>query len=309
MTIKERNKLIKEEYENGEAIKHIAEKYSLSRRYTYDIIKDQGTIIRGRKSYTKREENEIISLYLKGYSTIAIAEEKYGISSGGVTSILKRNNISLRSLKETNRRYSIDHNSFSFNSVYEITEEQAYWVGFLMGDGNVTIRKRGCPRITIQLHKKDKDHLIKFKNFLKAENPVKDAKNKNREHYRIQVTSCEIAYDLSKFGVVPNKTLIANIKLLKNNKHFWRGLIDADGSIKYNLKKNKYLVSLTGSKNIIYDFCKYVNNNFGTKINPSARKNTNGVFQTGTAGTRIRNLIEYLYRDSIVSLDRKNPYV
>jgi DNA-binding transcriptional regulator WhiA len=46
-----------------------------------------------------------------------------------------------------------------------ITEASAYWIGFLMADGNVHNAKHGSPIIRLALGAKDRDHILKFAQF------------------------------------------------------------------------------------------------------------------------------------------------
>lgn len=67
---------------------------------------------------------------------------------------MKANNLGLK-----NTKYSYDQNFFSVID----TEEKAYWCGFIMADGCVTIQEdiNSC-ELTIQLQKSDVGHLKKF---------------------------------------------------------------------------------------------------------------------------------------------------
>lgn len=75
--------------------------------------------------------NEIIFRYSEGESANSIAVD-LGIACGTVTSHLRKNDIRVRPLSE---RYinTVDKTVFD-----KINENLAYWIGFLMADGNVT---------------------------------------------------------------------------------------------------------------------------------------------------------------------------
>jgi DNA-binding transcriptional regulator WhiA len=47
------------------------------------------------------------------------------------------------------------------------TEEKSYWAGFLFADGCVSDKAASGLSLKLKLAAQDKDHLIKFKNFLK----------------------------------------------------------------------------------------------------------------------------------------------
>jgi DNA-binding transcriptional regulator WhiA len=53
-----------------------------------------------------------------------------------------------------------------------ITEESAYWLGFLMADGSINTGKTGNPRIALTLAERDREHLVKFRKFLNCSNQI-----------------------------------------------------------------------------------------------------------------------------------------
>jgi hypothetical protein len=47
-----------------------------------------------------------------------------------------------------------------------LTENAAYWIGFLMADGNIHKGRQGSPVVRLTISDKDYGHLIKFRQFL-----------------------------------------------------------------------------------------------------------------------------------------------
>lgn len=70
-------------------------------------------------------------------------------------------------------KYTLDDTVFD-----TVTEESAYWSGFLMSDGNINYGKTGNARIALVLAKVDFSHLEKFRDFLKCTNPIGQKKKK-----------------------------------------------------------------------------------------------------------------------------------
>jgi hypothetical protein len=113
---------------------------------------------------------------------------------------------------QSGRRYSVDYDFFSRE-----TEECFYIAGFLAADGWKSYSNGGYT-IGLMLAKKDLDHLLKIKEILKCNSPLKHRKrdgyicgNKNISHtesYSFVFNSKQCYKDLERFGVVRNKTYI-----------------------------------------------------------------------------------------------------
>lgn len=197
------------------------------------------------------------------------------------------------------RKYKINEDVFK-----EVNEASAYWIGFLMADGCVT--QTGT--VKIALNSKDRNHLEKFKNFLQSEHPIKQItvtpfKDKTRvfEHSSFSANSKKIVKDLNSFGVVPAKSLTAKAIKLEMDRHFWRGVIDGDGSVLIS-KRGDVSISLIGSHEIVSQFARFTK----TIIHSKAKINTrfNNAYITFSSRNAYK-IISYLYKDCSVYLDRK----
>lgn len=122
---------------------------------------------------------------------------------------------------KTHRVYSFNDNLFEKID----SESKAYWLGFLAADGNVSENK-----ISLCLADKDKEHLNCFKTFMgiKTKNYIT---SKNSE--KVSIRSFQMANDLEKYGIIPNKTFSIRLPNLSENmiRHFIRGYFDGDGCI------------------------------------------------------------------------------
>ena len=180
-----------------------------------------------------------------------------------------------------------------------ITDESAYWLGLLMADGNICHRNKPHNTYTLSLEMKDKEHIEKFKIFMQAEHTIFP----HRNIFGISLPVKNYANRLSEFGIIPNKSLNAEVKLLQNNRHFWRGVIDGDGCLG-NYKAGFTLV-MNGSKILCNQFYQFVKQ-FCPKLKATVRKMTAGnLYVLQITGTNAKIISNILYSNSLVYLDRK----
>src|ERR671939_420121 len=131
------------------------------------------------------------------------------------------------------RRYPTRRRKCSLNeSAFEaITEESAYWLGFLIADGCITRDKRlpnSQPRLKINLAHIDLPQLHKLRNFLDFGGKISICE----KYCSMAVSSRRIVKTLETYGVVARKSQrTAAHSLLECNRHFWRGVVDGDGGI------------------------------------------------------------------------------
>lgn len=104
------------------------------------------------------------------------------------------------------RKFDVDDRYFK-----EInTSDKAYWLGFLWGDGYISM---GCNIVGISLSLKDKYHLEKFKKAIKYDGEIKvytckSGYSKGADYCRIAFTSRDMISDLKNLGFLENKSLI-----------------------------------------------------------------------------------------------------
>jgi|AntAceMinimDraft_6_1070360.scaffolds.fasta_scaffold01671_10 hypothetical protein len=241
-------------------------------------------------------QKQIKSLYLSGNSGHKISQIT-GISSGTVYNYLKLLGIT-RSNKINSRKYSLNHEYFSEIDL----EHKAYWLGFIQADGYLLT---GTPGIGIALAEVDRGHLEKFKNSIEADYPIKTYRGNGysqNDYVRIIVKSEKMWNDLNNLGVTPQKTKTTlPIKVDKGlERHYIRGLMDGDGSIKIS-KSSKAgyrgdFVSATP------EMATYIADALG-KGAVRFDKNKNVWYSEFTL--TIKNL-DYLYDEATVYLSRKH---
>lgn len=107
------------------------------------------------------------------------------------------------------------------------TAEKAYWLGVLYGDGSIIDYE---PHDRVYLGMTDREHVVKFKNAIDAEQSVC---SKDDGSHVITITDQKIADDLIALGCDGDKTFSNTLPPLTDEAlraAFTRGLFDADGS-------------------------------------------------------------------------------
>ena len=195
------------------------------------------------------------------------------------------------------------------NAFDEYSENSCYWAGFLAADGNVDSKNR----IRLMLKYDDLSHLEKFKEFLQSTHTI----SSNTDTYNrcsFEFTHKEMRELLEfNFGIVPNKTDKLEFPAYIPNKylvHYVRGYFDGDGSIcesfsnKNSITTSIYATFASGSKNFSVQLFNYLRDKlslgghlqeFEGATKWQLKYNTNDA----------KTLLEFLYKDCNVYLDRK----
>ena len=192
--------------------------------------------IRPPNRLTPSQEREVVHRYLtkaKPPESMLEIAKHFGVSETCIRGILSRYGIKSRHCGPPRGKYIKDD---AFKDV-EKNPESAYWVGFLMADGCIP---QTLKSIQLGLDVESRPHLEKFQTFLGSNFKIRDTitrlKGRDEDYPAnvVSVYSKKIVDDLKRYGVVPNKSFRAGVKVLENNPHFWRGVIDGDGSISKN---------------------------------------------------------------------------
>ncbi len=203
------------------------------------------------------------------------------------------------------RRYTRHFNRNAFNEL--TTEEDAYWLGFLLADGYIN-EDRGFIKIT--LGGQDKKHLFKFAKYMQEENPelsiqqtIGGAKIKNNICYTISFHCKNIVNNLvNKFNLKQRKSgnehpiIIDDVEL---KKAYIRGMIDGDGHIKNHYFK--YVGSL--------ESCEYIKNFLQQFVD--YKEDCNYIYPHGKIysfelnNQQVNKALKYIYNNANIYLDRK----
>lgn len=259
------------------------------------------------RRFSDKQEAEILSLYLSGATSTSIAKQ-YKTRSSQIRRAISRQNGQMRTRTEYRRKYLVDESAFDI-----LTPESAYWIGFLMADGCVTdSRGNECsPLLVLGLADKDRGHIASFREFLKSTHPITNgpvSSGTGLPSARICIASKRLVAALSVFGIVPRKSLTATVPtILLQNRDFWRGVVDGDGTIHIGKKKNGTTfptISLVGSHALVEQFSNLVRLlSPGCKAKATPKGN---ISKFSISSNIARTIISYLYCDSIISLPRKS---
>lgn len=258
---------------------------------------------RKRVKITAAQRSEIVARYAAGEGPTKIGAD-YGIDCKRASSIAARGGAAMRPMTLAARKHSIFDGAFS-----KITPESAYWAGFIASDGCVQGRQ-----LTVSISLSDRSHIEKLRVFLGSSHKivVRPACDmpfikslgyapKNNGLASLKISSQQIVDDLAAFGILQRKSYSLSIKRLEMNSHFWRGMVDGDGSI--GISDSKPYLNLVGTRDIstqFLAFCKTVAPNIGASVH--YRK---GAHVLKMASRTAFYIIASLYSDAPVSLNRK----
>lgn len=253
------------------------------------------------------------------FQSLKDVADHFGATKEGIRNLLKRNSYELNKL--------VKH-TFNQNFFKEDNERSFYWAGFIAADGCVKKRKTSSKttpyryELSISLSIKDKSFLEKFKSDIDfsgnighkiIKNSKRNVKWNDSEAVEISITSKENFDDLSRFNIVPRKSLIYTFpEWLINHKyvnHFMRGYFDGDGSF-YIIDKKKEVPQVAFSLRGTQDFLKtyrsiFESNNLVKKREKDIRINSGiGVLEYG-GNKVVKSIKDFLYKDANVYLERK----
>lgn len=181
------------------------------------------------------------------------------------------------------------------------TEHKAYWLGYMMADGCVTLTQSN----RVEICSKDKEHLLKWHKALLSSHNVHILRNKDGVYWKSTHVSKEMVGDLSKHGVSPRKSLTLEFPdtvpdYLMN--HFFRGYFDGDFTIGIDNERGRtpYLIfHMIGTKDFITKSRDYF------KLSNMVQKRGN-IYRVQTSGNiKVRKIMDWLYKDATIYLNRK----
>lgn len=190
------------------------------------------------------------------------------------------------------------------------TEDKAYWLGFILADGSVHKDKK-C--LDISIKGSDIDHLNKLKRAIEFKGEVKTRnihlKGKTYKACRLTVYSGKLLEDLSKYGVVDNKTF--NITYpdipLKYDKAFMRGYVDGDGSLYSYMRKDcitpTFCFSVLGTVEFLATFQSKVME--ALDLREVKIYEHGSIYEYKKAFGQALTIAKWLYEGSSIYLDRK----
>lgn len=266
-----------------------------------------------KKELGVENQQKICRLYKTGKYQMKELSKIFGCSVYIIKKILLENNIQIN---RNPCRASIKIKEDFFENID--SEEKAYFLGFLLTDGNIYLKKgknnKNYYEISLEIAYKDIHILKTLKKVLNINNKISYRKRGNSEFVKLSFNSNKIAHDLNKYGITPNKTKKINkLPEIQHQfqRHFIRGLLDGDGGIYYNILNKKYYWHITFCSynySVCQEFQERCNYLLGIKENPAKilkDKNCNIYRVHYNKKELVKQLVTILYEDSHYYLIRK----
>lgn len=246
-----------------------------------------------------------------------LKENYMQMSKNEISEILNRSPsaIGLKASRMGLKKYPYYCNYHYFDTID--TEEKAYWLGFILADGNVYKSEKtnsGC--INIELQYGDINHLRKFNKSLDGNYNITDRwrscslsnSDKMNHSCQIRIFSIIMYNSLEKFGLTGNKTYTVSFPKIPEElyRHLLRGYFDADG--RFGLSNSRLWVSfITASKNLNDDIIKYIRSK-DICIHEYNYLNEYGNIMYVpeiTSNDDKMKFLDFIYKDASIYLDRK----
>lgn len=194
----------------------------------------------------------------------------------------------------TQRRYTLNEHFFDVID----TEGKAYWLGFIAADGNIS-----GGNLQFGLADKDGDHLEVLIHALDGTHKVRREMRTTRfgtfPVAHLSIASRLLVAGLVGQGITPRKSLTCHAWEGPSDlqRHYWRGVIDGDGSV------GDDGISLVGSEAMIRAFAAFMAEQCQTKAQPRSHK---GIWRAAVSGrVQAARFAAALYAGSTVALERK----
>ena len=250
------------------------------------------------KQFTEEQIKDIIIKYKQGISKLKLAQSFGATTNKCITRILKQYNIKP---EDRNIRMKNKH-------IFDVidTVDKAYWLGFIVGDGCIATDDT---RLSIKLAAKDKQHLVKFADFMNLPyTMIKDGMgNYNNPITYIYVSSKYVVNKLQERGIHSRKSGIEHVPTgipEEFYRDYLRGLIDADGCI-LDANRGKYHVDVSNSIENLTSMINYIKKVLNI---PCPRifehEGTYRIYYSNLKDT-YKILKHIYYSDNITYLDRK----
>lgn len=254
-----------------------------------------------KKLLNKEDEQNICELYLKGLTSTEIYEQYYKDKVGCqemIQKVVKNYGIA----RKGGYKNLINHSYFENID----TPDKAYFLGLLLTDGNVHYDKREAnrrPAIQIMLKGEDRHILEKFKQELMSDNKITTYNKNGRFECGLVVHSFQMAKDLEKYNIIPNKTFLIH-KMPDVPKQYMRdlirGIFDGDGTVYILTKDSKLRFGFYGTHDLVADVINFLHKEIDLPLNKITDKETVSFITFGLLH-QIRAFYNYIYYSSEVT--------
>jgi hypothetical protein len=249
---------------------------------------------------------EAVGLYNSGLSLTAVGV-RLGYSCSTIHRLFvehgvprRRSSEYLRGKQSHNRKYACD--AHFFDSIRG--EAQAYYLGVLLADGNMTKSSKG-----VVVYSKDYELVECFKQALNATNPIDTIERGPYRGYEIRIFDCGLYQALQAHGCVPCKSHTVKFPNVPESltRHLIRGYFDGDGGVRRD-NRNYIRMSFRGTHDMLSAIREILTIQVGTNLNKiSLDGGIHRIFYNGTPiCTRVA---DFMYKDASVFLSRKHALI
>lgn len=229
--------------------------------------------------------------------TLRDITEKYGYKN---SSFVKKCDV----LNIPIRKYKYYFNRNAFENI--VTEEDAYILGFILADAYISDTRN---ELKIKLSARDEDILVKINTYLKSSVPIKHMLHNETKNELVELSlaSKTLIDNLHKYRLYSGKSTKEYFyREIPNHllRHYIRGIIDGDGYIRLDTSQ----IGCCGSKDVIEQIIFAFKNELHLDISVERYLKydaSSDIYRFWFCGEKARIIINYLYKDSNIYLDRK----
>ncbi|MER6951999.1 hypothetical protein ABT294_49115 [Nonomuraea sp. NPDC000554] len=273
---------IVQRYVAGESASVIAKSSGVTRQAVVGLLRRRGVAIRTNAKLTPEQKAAAVERYTAGESSTRIAAA-FEVSDMSIRGVLRRRGVVIRG------KHSLREDVFD-----DLSADGMYWIGFLFADGTVHFREGLKPQIGVALSARDREHLVKLRDFFGSTHAISDVSSGRACSFSVR--SERLAHRLlalGRYGGSVDRELVSS-------RHFWRGVVDGDGSVgEYG---GKAQVRLVGEYRLLAVFNEFLASHGVTGLSVRPHKS---IFNIGTTGKSAKKIIHLLYDNAPTALERK----
>lgn len=159
---------------------------------------------------------------------------------------------------------------------------ESYIFGLLVTDGSLYLSKKGNKgKVILEVNNKDSDIIYKLYNIIPNSSVRQRIRNTNfKNNYKTEIFSNSRKefrefLILNGFQVFKKSENVGPPNSTYNEIHFWRGIIDGDGSIGITSKNIPFISFVTISENLKNNYVKFIEKTLNRKIKTTRNKRDN----------------------------------
>lgn len=194
-------------------------------------------------------------------------------------------------------------------------ENKSYVYGLLGADGCLRLESRNRGSISMEISKRDEDIVHKLSTLIPNSIVSERTRNTNFKDNYQSITFANYHKPfrdmLIDFGypTKDKKNLLTTPSSLYSKRDFWRGIIDADGSIGYTSDGSPFVSLVVVGESLKDEYLNLLDYEFGIVKNVK-RNVRDSVYNITVKHEDALSLSNYLYKDSCLYIDRKyNSYL